>query len=177
MAKEPVVAILGATGAVGQEFIRLIEERNFPYSKLKLLASARSAGKTLTVNGQEYTIEEAKPESFDGVDIGLFAGGSISKTLGPEAAKRGCIVIDNSSTFRMDPDVPLVVPEVNPEDIAWHKGIIANPNCSTIIMLMALKPIHDLSPIKKIIVRLVADQKDYRQHLSGRVRRRQRRHR
>ena len=152
MAKEPVVAILGATGAVGQEFIRLIEERNFPYSKLKLLASARSAGKTLTVNGQEYTIEEAKPESFDGVDIGLFAGGSISKTLGPEAAKRGCIVIDNSSTFRMDPDVPLVVPEVNPEDIAWHKGIIANPNCSTIIMLMALKPIHDLSPIKKIIV-------------------------
>ena len=152
MAKEPVVAILGATGAVGQEFIRLIEERNFPYSKLKLLASARSAGKTMTVNGQEYTIEEAKPESFDGVDIGLFAGGSISKTLGPEAAKRGCIVIDNSSTFRMDPDVPLVVPEVNPEDIAWHKGIIANPNCSTIIMLMALKPIHDLSPIKKIIV-------------------------
>ena len=152
MAKEPVVAILGATGAVGQEFIRLIEERNFPYSKLKLLASARSAGKTLTVNGQEYTIEEAKPESFDGVDIGLFAGGSISKTLGPEAAKRGCIVIDNSSTVRMDPDVPLVVPEVNPEDIAWHKGIIANPNCSTIIMLMALKPIHDLSPIKKIIV-------------------------
>ena len=152
MAKEPVVAILGATGAVGQEFIRLIEERKFPYSKLKLLASARSAGKTMTVNGQEYTIEEAKPESFDGVDIGLFAGGSISKTLGPEAAKRGCIVIDNSSTFRMDPDVPLVVPEVNPGDIAWHKGIIANPNCSTIIMLMALKPIHDLSPIKKIIV-------------------------
>ena len=152
MTKEPVVAILGATGAVGQEFIRLIEERKFPYSKLKLLASYRSAGKKLTVNGQEYTVEEAKPESFDGVDIGLFAGGSISKELGPEAAKRGCVVIDNSSTFRMDPDVPLVVPEVNPEDIAGHKGIIANPNCSTIIMLMALKPIHDLSPIKRIIV-------------------------
>mgnify|MGYP000491344189 CR=1 FL=1 len=140
------------TGAVGQEFIRLIEERKFPYSKLKLLASYRSAGKKLTVNGQEYTVEEAKPESFDGVDIGLFAGGSISKELGPEAAKRGCVVIDNSSTFRMDPDVPLVVPEVNPDDIALHKGIIANPNCSTIIMLMALKPIHDLSPIKRIIV-------------------------
>lgn len=152
MTKEPVVAILGATGAVGQEFIRLIEERKFPYSKLKLLASYRSAGKKMTVNGEEYTVEEAKPESFDGVDIGLFAGGSISKELGPEAAKRGCIVIDNSSTFRMDPNVPLVVPEVNPEDIAWHKGIIANPNCSTIIMLMALKPIHDLSPIKRIIV-------------------------
>ena len=152
MTKKPVVAILGATGAVGQEFIRLIEERNFPYSQLKLLASYRSAGKKMTVNGQEYTIEEAKPESFDGVDIGLFAGGSISKELGPEAAKRGCVVIDNSSTFRMDPEVPLVVPEVNPEDIAWHKNIIANPNCSTIIMLMALKPIHDLSPIKKIVV-------------------------
>ena len=152
MSKKPVVAILGATGAVGHEFIRLIEERNFPYSELKLLASARSAGKKMTVNGKEYTIEEAKPESFDGVDIGLFAGGSVSKTLGPEAAKRGCVVIDNSSTFRMDPDVPLVVPEVNPEDISWHKGIIANPNCSTIIMLMALKPIYDLSPIKKIVV-------------------------
>lgn len=152
MTKEPVVAILGATGAVGQEFIRLIEERKFPYSQLKLLASHRSAGKKLTVNGKEYTVEEAKPESFDGVDIGLFAGGSVSKELGPEAAKRGCVVIDNSSTFRMDPDVPLVVPEVNPDDIALHKGIIANPNCSTIIMLMALKPIHDLSPIKRIIV-------------------------
>ena len=152
MTKEPVVAILGATGAVGQEFIRLIEERKFPYSQLKLLASHRSAGKKLMVNGKEYTVEEAKPESFDGVDIGLFAGGSVSKELGPEAAKRGCVVIDNSSTFRMDPNVPLVVPEVNPEDIALHKGIIANPNCSTIIMLMALKPIHDLSPIKRIIV-------------------------
>ena len=108
MTKKPVVAILGATGAVGQEFIRLIEERNFPYSQLKLLASYRKKKKKMTINGQEYTIEEAKPESFDGVDIGLFAGGSISKELGPEAAKRGCVVIDNSSTFRMDPEVPLV---------------------------------------------------------------------
>lgn len=150
--KNPSVAILGATGAVGQEFIRLIEERNFPYSSLKLLASKRSEGKKLTVNGKEYTVEEAKPESFEGVDIGLFAGGSISKELAPEAVKRGCVVIDNSSAFRMDPDVPLVVPEVNPEDIRKHKGIIANPNCSTIIMLMALKPIYDLSKITKIVV-------------------------
>ena len=152
MNRKPNVAILGATGAVGQEFINLIEERQFPFASLKLLASARSAGKKLTVCGKEYTVEEAKPESFEGIDIALFAGGSISKTLAPEAAKRGAVVIDNSSTFRMDPEVPLVVPEINPEDIAWHKGIIANPNCSTIIMLMALKPIHDLSPIRRIVV-------------------------
>lgn len=149
---KPVIAILGATGAVGQEFIRLIEEREFPFSELKLLASARSAGKELTVCGKTYVVEEAKPESFEGVDIALFAGGSISKTLAPEAVKRGAVVIDNSSAFRMDPEVPLVVPEVNPQDIALHKGIIANPNCSTIIMVMALKPIYDLSRIKKIVV-------------------------
>ena len=152
MSRLPNVAILGATGAVGQEFIRLIEERKFPFAQLKLLASARSAGKKITVCGSEYTVEEAKPESFEGIDIALFAGGSISKTLAPEAVKRGAVVIDNSSTFRMDPDVPLVVPEINPEDIAKHHGIIANPNCSTIIMLMALKPIHDLSPIRRIVV-------------------------
>ena len=152
MMRLPRVAILGATGAVGQEFIRLIEERNFPFADLKLLASARSAGKKRMIFGKEYTIEEAKPESFEGIDIALFAGGSISKTLAPEAVKRGAVVIDNSSTFRMDPDVPLVVPEINPEDIAAHHGIIANPNCSTIIMLMALKPIHDLSKICRIIV-------------------------
>jgi len=134
--KKPNVAILGATGAVGAEFITLIEERNFPYENLKLLASARSAGTELTVNGKTYIVEEAKPESFDNIDIALFAGGSISKTLAPEAAKRGAIVIDNSSAFRMDPEVPLVVPEVNPEDILKHKGIIANPNCSTIIMCL-----------------------------------------
>lgn len=152
MKKLPNVAVLGATGAVGQEFIRLFEERNFKFDQLKLLASARSAGKKVIVCGKEYTVEEAKPESFEGIDIALFAGGSISKTLAPEAAKRGAVVIDNSSTFRMDPDVPLVIPEINPEDISWHHGIIANPNCSTIIMLMALKPIHDISPIKRIIV-------------------------
>lgn len=152
MSRLPNVAILGATGAVGQEFIRLIEERKFPFAQLKLLASARSAGKKIAVCGSEYTVEEAKPESFEGIDIALFAGGSISKTLAPEAVKRGAVVIDNSSTFRIDPDVPLVVPEINPEDIARHHGIIANPNCSTIIMLMALKPIHDLSPIRRIVV-------------------------
>ena len=150
--RKPHLAILGATGAVGQEFITLIEERKFPYESIKLLASARSAGKVLTVDGKEYVVEEATPESFDGVDIALFAGGSISKTLAPEAAKRGAIVIDNSSAFRMDPEVPLVVPEVNPEDIDTHKGIIANPNCSTIIMALGLKPLHDLSPIKRVVV-------------------------
>lgn len=150
--RNPNIAILGATGAVGQEFIRLIEERNFPLHQLKLLASARSAGKKLMVCGKEYTVEEARPESFEGIDIALFAGGSISKVLAPEAVKRGAVVIDNSSSFRMDPLVPLVVPEINPEDIAWHHGIIANPNCSTIIMLMALKPIYDISRIKRIIV-------------------------
>lgn len=150
--RKPVVAILGATGAVGQEFLTLIEERKFPFSELKLLASSRSAGKKITFMGKEYTIDEATPSSFEGVDIALFAGGSISKTLAPEAVKRGAVVIDNSSTFRMDPNVPLVVPEVNPEDIITNKGIIANPNCSTIIMIMALKPIYDLSRITKIIV-------------------------
>lgn len=148
----PNIAILGATGAVGQEFIRLFKERNFPFSSLKLLASAKSAGKKLQVCGKDYVVEEATPESFEGIDIALFAGGKISEVLAPEAVKRGAIVIDNSSTFRMDPKVPLVIPEINPEDIAKHQGIIANPNCSTIIMLMALKPIYDISPIKRIIV-------------------------
>ena len=146
------VAILGATGAVGQEFIKLIEERNFPYSELKLLAWKRSAGKELTVKGKKIIVEEATPDSFNDIDIALFAGGGVSKTLAPEAAERGAIVIDNSSTFRMDPNVPLVIPEINPEDVKAQQGIIANPNCSTIIMLMALKPIHDLSPIKEIVV-------------------------
>ena len=150
--RKPNVAILGATGAVGQEFIKLIEERQFPFENLKLLASARSAGTELTVCGKTYVVEEASADSFENIDIALFAGGSISKTLAPEAVKRGAIVIDNSSTFRMDPEVPLVVPEVNPEDINKHKGIIANPNCSTIIMALGLKPLHDLSPIKRIVV-------------------------
>ena len=152
MRNPPNIAILGATGAVGQEFIRLFKERNFPFSSLKLLASAKSAGKKLQVCGKDYVVEEATPESFEGIDIALFAGGKISEVLAPEAVKRGAIVIDNSSTFRMDPKVPLVIPEINPEDIAKHQGIVANPNCSTIIMLMALKPIYDISPIKRIIV-------------------------
>jgi aspartate-semialdehyde dehydrogenase len=146
------VAILGATGAVGQEFINLIEERNFPFSGMKLLASARSAGKKLKVAGQEYTVEEATPESFAGVDIALFAGGAASKTFAPHAVKAGAVVIDNSSAFRMDPNVPLVVPEVNPEAVRTHQGIIANPNCSTIIMVMALKPINDRARIKRVVV-------------------------
>lgn len=152
MRNPPNIAILGATGAVGQEFIRLFKERNFPFSSLKLLASAKSAGKKLQVCGKDYVVEEATPESFESIDIALFAGGKISEVLAPEAVKRGAIVIDNSSTFRIDPKVPLVIPEINPEDIAKHQGIIANPNCSTIIMLMALKPIYDISPIKRIIV-------------------------
>ncbi len=146
------VAILGATGAVGQEFLNLIEERNFPFAELKMLASKRSAGKKIQFMGKEYTVEEATEDSFKGVDIALFAGGAASKTFAPAAVKAGAIVIDNSSAFRMDPEVPLVVPEVNPEAIAKHKGIIANPNCSTIIMVMALKPLYNVSKIKRIVV-------------------------
>lgn len=146
------VAILGATGAVGAEFLNLIEERDFPFNELRLLASARSAGKQIGFMGKTYTVEEAGPHSFDGIDIALFAGGSVSKEFAPLAVKAGAVVIDNSSTFRMDPDVPLVVPEINPEAILQHKGIIANPNCSTIIMVMALKPLHDLAPIKRVVV-------------------------
>lgn len=146
------VAILGATGAVGKEFLELIEERNFPFAELKLLASSRSAGKKIDFMGKTYTVEEAKPESFENVQIALFAGGAASKALAPEAVKRGAVVIDNSSAFRMEPKVPLVIPEVNPEAIKEHQGIIANPNCSTIIMLMALKPIYDKAKIKRIVV-------------------------
>lgn len=146
------VAILGATGAVGQEFLNLIEERNFPFANLKLLASKRSAGKKIQFMGKEYTVEEATDDSFKDVQIALFAGGAASKVFAPAAVKAGAVVVDNSSAFRMDPEVPLVVPEVNPGDIAKHKGIIANPNCSTIIMVMALKPLYDLSKIKRVVV-------------------------
>jgi len=146
------VAILGATGAVGQEFLALIEERNFPFDTLKLLASSRSAGKVIEFMGKNYTVEEATDDSFQNIDIALFAGGSASTKFAPAAVKAGAIVIDNSSAFRMDPEVPLIVPEVNPEDIKKHKGIIANPNCSTIIMAMALKPLHNHAKIKRIIV-------------------------
>lgn len=146
------VAILGATGAVGQEFLKLIEERNFPFGELRLLASKRSEGKIINFMGKDYTVREAKSDSFAGIDIALFAGGSGTKEFAAYAVESGAVVIDNSSAFRMDPEVPLVVPEVNPDAIAKHKGIIANPNCSTIIMCMALKPIHDLAKIKRIVV-------------------------
>lgn len=145
-------AIIGATGAVGQEFLRLIEERNFPFGELKMLASSRSAGKTINFMGRAYTVEETTEKSFDGVQIALFAGGAASKLFAPAAVKAGAVVIDNSSNFRMDPNVPLVVPEVNPQAIARHKGIIANPNCSTIIMVMALKPLYNISKIKRVVV-------------------------
>ena len=146
------VAILGATGAVGQEFLSLIEERNFPFANLKLLASKRSAGKVIKFMGKDYVVEEATNESCKDVQIALFAGGSASTVFAPAAVKSGAVVIDNSSAFRMDPEVPLVVPEVNPEAIKNHKGIIANPNCSTIIMTMALKPIYDKVKIKRVVV-------------------------
>ena len=145
-------AIVGATGAVGQEFLKLIEERNFPFGELKLLASSRSAGKKINFMGREYTVEETTEKSFDGVKFALFAGGAASKLFAPAAVKAGAVVIDNSSNFRMDPEVPLVVPEVNPQAIRRHKGIIANPNCSTIIMVMALKPLYNLSKIKRVVV-------------------------
>lgn len=147
------VAIVGATGAVGTQMMKTLEIRNFPVSKLTLLSSKRSAGTKLTFKGQEIEVQEATPESFEGVQIALFsAGGSVSKQLAKEAVKRGAIVIDNTSAFRMDEDVPLVVPEVNEEDLKWHNGIIANPNCSTIQMVVALEPIRKHYGLSKIIV-------------------------
>ncbi|PKL14960.1 MAG: aspartate-semialdehyde dehydrogenase [Spirochaetae bacterium HGW-Spirochaetae-6] len=147
------VAIVGATGAVGVEMLKVLEKRKFPVSELKLLASGRSAGKKMTFAGKEYTIEELTKDSFKNIDIALFsAGGSISKEFAPIAVTAGAVVVDNSSAFRYEAEIPLVVPEVNPEDIKKHKGIIANPNCSTIIMVTALNPIHKLSPIKRIVV-------------------------
>ena len=151
--KDYHVAIVGATGLVGQEFIKILEQRNFPMASIRLLASDRSAGRKLPVSGQEITVEETLPKSFEGVDIALFsAGAEISRYFSPLAAKAGAVVVDNSSAFRMDASVPLVVPEVNPEDIKWHNGIIANPNCSTIQMVVALYPLHQVNPIKRIIV-------------------------
>ncbi|MEI7589711.1 MAG: aspartate-semialdehyde dehydrogenase [Deltaproteobacteria bacterium] len=153
--KKYVVAVVGATGAVGNEMLKVLEERNFPIKKIKLLASQKSAGKTLIFKGEEISVEVLDENSFVGVEIGLFsAGGSISEKFAPLAAQAGCVVIDNTSAFRMDKDVPLVVPEVNPQAIGGYKskGIIANPNCSTIQMLVALKPIHDVAKIKRIVV-------------------------
>ena len=153
MAKPYTVAIAGATGAVGIEMIETLERRNFETGSLRLLASSRSVGKKLPYRGEEIEVEELTHDCFEGVDIALFsAGGGRSKEFAPSAVKAGAVVVDNSSAFRMDPDVPLVVPEVNAEDIAAHKGIIANPNCTTIIMVVALKPLYDISPIRRITV-------------------------
>jgi aspartate-semialdehyde dehydrogenase len=147
------VAIAGATGAVGQEFLTVLAERNFPIKSLKLLASARSAGKQVTFAGETYTIEELTHDSFKGVQIAFFsAGGSISKEFAPSAVKAGAVVVDNTSAFRMKDGIPLVVPEVNPEAIHRHVGIIANPNCSTIIMNVPVWPLHRANRIKRIIV-------------------------
>src|SRR5256885_11828229 len=147
------VAIVGATGAVGQEFLTVLAERNFPIRNLKLLASARSAGKTIDFAGKTHTIEELTHESFKDVQIAFFsAGGSISKEFAPSAVKAGAIVIDNTSAFRMKDGIPLVVPEVNPEQIHKHNGIIANPNCSTIIMTVPVWPLHKANRVKRIIV-------------------------
>ncbi len=148
-----VVAVVGATGAVGNEMISVLEERDFPVDTLRLFASERSEGIRLNFKGQEIPVETLKEDSFQGIDIALFsAGAERSKIWAPIAAKSGCVVVDNSSQWRMDPEVPLVVPEVNPHDLKWHKGIIANPNCSTIQMVVALKPIHDVAKIKRVVV-------------------------
>ena len=147
------VAILGATGLVGQEFIKVLEQRNFPIDSINLLASDRSAGRKMFVGHREIQVEEATQKSFKDIDIALFsAGAEVSRYFSPIAARAGAVVIDNSAAFRMDPRVPLVVPEINPDDIRWHQGIIANPNCSTIQMVVALYPLHRVNPIKRIIV-------------------------
>ena len=147
------VAIVGATGLVGQEFIKVLGQRNFPMSSLQLFASDRSAGRRLTVDDEEIEVRETTPQSFDEIDIALFSAGSeISHHFAPIAAQSGAVVIDNSAAFRMEPDVPLVVPEVNADDIKNHSGIIANPNCSTIQLVVALYPLHRVNPIKRFIV-------------------------
>ncbi|ARW06762.1 aspartate-semialdehyde dehydrogenase [Bacillus atrophaeus] len=147
------VAVVGATGAVGQQMLKTLEDRNFEMDTLTLLSSKRSAGTKVTFKGEEYTVQEAVPESFEGVNIALFsAGGSVSQALAPEAVKRGAIVIDNTSAFRMDENTPLVVPEVNEADLHEHNGIIANPNCSTIQMVAALEPIRKVYGLNKVIV-------------------------
>src|SRR5579864_3673655 len=151
MNRNPHVAIVGATGAVGIEMIKTLEKRNFPVGKLTLLASARSVGKKLKFRGQDVAVKELTRDSFAGIDIALFsAGGGISKEFAPIAAKAGCVVIDNSSAFRMDDSVPLVVPEINPGDVKKHHGIIANPNCTTAVALMALYPLHQAFGVIRI---------------------------
>ncbi len=153
MSKDYRVAILGATGAVGTELLHLLENRNFPVAELKLLASSRSAGKEMTFKGEKFAVEPVKDGVFDDVDLVLAsAGGSTSKICAPKAVEAGATVIDNSSAFRMDEDVPLVVPEVNPQALELHKGIIANPNCTTILMAVAVYPLHKVKPVKRIVV-------------------------
>lgn len=159
MPARPVVAVAGATGAVGQEFLKVLHDLDFPASEVRALASARSAGKKVPFDGcgdvpaGELVVQEMTPESFAGVDIALFsAGASVSKEMRQAVVDAGAVMIDNSSAFRMDEDVPLVVPEVNPQDAAWHSGVIANPNCSTIQMVVALKPLYDLARIKRVVV-------------------------
>ncbi|MFQ5839539.1 MAG: aspartate-semialdehyde dehydrogenase, partial [Candidatus Methylomirabilales bacterium] len=145
-------AIVGATGAVGQTMLRILEEREFPVRTLRLLASERSVGKSYPFHGEEVKVEPLTADAFAGIDLALFsAGASRSKEFGPVAVKAGALVVDNSSAFRMDPEVPLVVPEVNPETARRHHGLIANPNCTTIVTVMALKPIHDYSPITRVV--------------------------
>lgn len=147
------IAVAGATGLVGTQMLRTLEERDFPVKSIKMLASKRSVGKSLTFRGESIPVEELTADSFKGVDIALFsAGGGTSKTFSPAAADAGCVVVDNSSAWRMDPEVPLVVPEVNADAIAGHKGIIANPNCSTIQMVVVLKPLHDAATITRVVV-------------------------
>lgn len=148
-----VVAVVGATGAVGNEMVFTLEHREFPVERLRLFASERSEGTTIEFEGSEIPVETLNEDSFKGIDIALFsAGAERSKIWAPVASKSGCVVIDNSSQWRMEPDVPLVVPEVNAHDLEWHKGIIANPNCSTIQMVVVLKPIHDATKIKRVVV-------------------------
>jgi len=147
------VAVVGATGLVGQEFLKILQQRHFPIKELRLLASGRSSGKRMLYQGREYEVTETGLNSFRGIDIALFSSGTeASLYFAPIAAKAGAVVIDNSAAWRMDPQVPLVVPEINPDDCAYHHGIIANPNCSTIQMVVALNPLHKISPIKRIIV-------------------------
>jgi len=153
MPARPVVAVAGATGAVGVEMLRVLEQRGFPASEVRALASSRSAGRRVPFAGGELVVEEMTETSFEGVDVALFsAGAEISRRFRDAVERAGCVMIDNSSAFRMEEGVPLVVPEVNPGDAALHAGVIANPNCSTIQMVVALKPLHDLSPVRRVVV-------------------------
>jgi aspartate-semialdehyde dehydrogenase len=149
--KEYHIAVVGATGAVGTEFFRILERRNFPVASVRPLASGRSAGKKIHFRNRPITIEELGPSSFDNIDIAFFsAGGNVSREFVPIAQKAGAVVVDNSSVFRMDPDVPLVIPEINPGDVKQHRGIIANPNCTTAVALMAIYPLHRAFGVKRV---------------------------